>query len=126
MNNYNELIKRLREDVPTALVNCDFDFVEDWSKEAANAIEELLTLKALSDAKIEKLESTKTKKKKPPKRLPCTCGRKRLELWWSSNPNDKGWFLKCPNCGRQSQPERYQSRVNFAWNKGLSEPLKEE
>ena len=39
MNDYNELIKRLREDVPTALVNCDFDFVEDWSKEAADAIE---------------------------------------------------------------------------------------
>ena len=36
-----ELIKRLREDVPTALENCDFDFVEDWSKEAADAIEEL-------------------------------------------------------------------------------------
>lgn len=41
MNDYNELIKRLREDVPTALVNCDFDFVEDWSKEASDAIEQL-------------------------------------------------------------------------------------
>lgn len=37
----DELIKRLREDVPEALVNCGFDFVEGWSKEAADAIEEL-------------------------------------------------------------------------------------
>lgn len=37
----DELVKRLREDVPTALANCDFDFVEGWSKEAADAIEEL-------------------------------------------------------------------------------------
>lgn len=122
MNDYNELIKRLREATEWKNASAHYSLM----KEAANAIEELLTLKALSDAKIEKLESAKAKKKRPPKRLPCTCGRKRFELWWSSNPNDKGWFLKCPNCGRQSQPERYQSRVNFAWNKGLSEPLKEE
>ena len=38
---YDELVKRLREYVPTALVNCDFDFVEGWAKEAADAIEEL-------------------------------------------------------------------------------------
>jgi hypothetical protein len=38
---YDELVKRLREDAPTALVNCDFDFVEGWIKEAADAIENL-------------------------------------------------------------------------------------
>ena len=38
---YDELVKRLREEVPTALANCDFDFLEDWSKEAADAIEDL-------------------------------------------------------------------------------------
>lgn len=36
---YDELVKRLREDAPTALANCDFDFIEGWIKEAANAIE---------------------------------------------------------------------------------------
>lgn len=114
---YEELIESLRlcvkyNKAQDALENAD---------QAANAIEELLTLKALSDAKIEKLESAKAKKKRPPKRLPCTCGRKRLELWWSKD----GWFLKCPNCGRESQPERYQSHVNSAWNNGLPEPPKE-
>lgn len=118
---YNELIESLRLCVKYGKAQ---DALEN-AGQAADAIEELLTLKALSDAKIEKLESAKAKKKRPPKRLPCTCGRKRLELWWSSNPNDKGWFLKCPNCGRQSQPERYQSRVNFAWNKEILEPPKE-
>jgi beta-xylosidase len=39
---YDDLIKRLREDAPTALANCDFDFVEGWIKEAADAIEELV------------------------------------------------------------------------------------
>ena len=38
---YDELVKRLREDAPTALANCDFDFIEGWIKEAADAIEEL-------------------------------------------------------------------------------------
>lgn len=44
---YDELVKRLREDVPKALSNFDFDYVEDWIKvegsikEAADAIEEL-------------------------------------------------------------------------------------
>ena len=37
----DSLVKHLREDVPTALANCDFDFVESWAKEAADAIEEL-------------------------------------------------------------------------------------
>lgn len=90
--------------------------------EAADAIEELLTLKALADEKIERLENAKSKKKRPPKRLPCTCGRKKLELWWSN----EGWFLKCPNCGRESQPERYQSHVNSVWNNGLPKPPKKE
>ena len=42
---YDELVKQLREDVPTALANCDFDFVEGWSKEAADAVEELSNTK---------------------------------------------------------------------------------
>lgn len=115
---YDELVKRLRE--ATGWKNASEHY--SLMKEAADAIEELLTLKALSDAKIEKLESAKAKKKRPPKRLPCTCGRKRLELWWSKD----GWFLECPNCGRKSQPERYQSHVNSAWNNGLPESLKED
>lgn len=124
---YDELVKRLR----TMADWVGISFLEESENvrtnlsEAATAIEELLTLKALADAKIERLESAKAKKKRPPKRLPCTCGRKQLELWWSSNPSDKGWFLKCPNCGRQSQPERYKSHVNFVWNNGLPEPPKE-
>ena len=43
---YDELVKRLREDAPTALANCDFDFVEGWIKEASDAIEELAAFKA--------------------------------------------------------------------------------
>ena len=39
---YDDLVKQLREDTPTALANCDFDFIEGWIKEAADAIEELL------------------------------------------------------------------------------------
>lgn len=122
---YDELIKRLRD-----IARCDRNIKSNYIGlsllQAADAIEELLTLKALADAKIERLESAKAKKKRPPKRLPCVCGRKRLELWWSNNPIDRGWFLKCPNCGRQSQPERYKSRLNSVWNNGLPQPPKEE
>lgn len=117
----DELLKRLRkysENVVAYKLDSDY---ASAIQEAANAIEELLALKALADAKIERLERAKSKKKRPPKRLPCTCGRKRLELWWSN----EGWFLKCPNCGRESKPERYQSHVNSVWNNGLPESLKE-
>lgn len=120
----DELIKRLRNRricIQQSGSLDDFPLLQ----EAADAIEELLMLKALADAKIERLESAKAKKKRPPKRLPCTCGRKRLELWWSSAPSDRGWFLKCPNCGRRSQPEIYKSHVNSVWNDGLPEPPKE-
>ena len=122
---YDELIRRLRangELFQKYIPNAEGEIL----LQAADAIEELLTLKALADAKIERLESEKTKKKRPPKRHPCTCGRKRLELWWSSDPSERGWFLKCPNCGRKSQPERYKSHVNSAWNDGLPKPTKEE
>lgn len=117
----DELIKNLREMGNSE--NCVIASAENFNamqiiKQAANTIEELLTLKELADAKIERLENAKSKKKRPPKRLPCTCGRKKLELWWSKD----GWFLKCPNCGRESQPERYQSHVNSVWNNGLPRP----
>lgn len=114
---YDELVKRLR-DWPRVCTQYDGS-VDQLHDEAADAIEELLTL-------IERLESAKAKKKRPPKRFPCTCGRKQLDLWWSDNPSGKGWFLKCPNCGRESQPERYMINVNSAWNNGLPEPPKEE
>ena len=122
---YDELVKRLRE-VEEMLKVAQFKEAANLIVQAADAIEELLTLKALADEKIERLESAKAKKKRPPKRLPCTCGRKQLDLWWSSNPGDEGWFLKCPNCGRQSQPEKFKCHVNSAWNNGLPEPPKEE
>ena len=38
---YDELVKDLRESAPKALAEADFDFVEGWLKEAADAIEEL-------------------------------------------------------------------------------------
>lgn len=38
---YDELINDLRESAPKALAEADFDFVEGWLKEAADAIEEL-------------------------------------------------------------------------------------
>ena len=129
---YDELVKRLRTcpDYNDGCTKCphehDLGCRSTTMREAADAIEELLMLKALADSKIERLESAKAKKKRPPKRFPCTCGRKQLDLWWSSNPSDKGWFLKCPNCGRQSQPERYKSHVNSVWNNGQPQPPKED
>ena len=38
---YDELVKRLRDAAPTALANCDFDFVEGWMLQATDATEEL-------------------------------------------------------------------------------------
>ena len=37
----DELVKDLRESAPRALAEADFDFVEGWLKEAADAIEKL-------------------------------------------------------------------------------------
>ena len=38
---YEELIKNLRHDSASALQNCEFDFVQGWMVEAADAIEDL-------------------------------------------------------------------------------------
>ena len=54
---YDELVKRLREDAPTALANCDFDFIEGWINEAAEAIEELQAAEKKYLANISALET---------------------------------------------------------------------
>lgn len=51
---YDDLIKRLRQDAPTALANCDFDFVVGWIEEAADAIEELSVIVRAQKAVLDK------------------------------------------------------------------------
>ena len=60
-------------------------------------------------------------KYKPPKRLPCVCGRKQLDIWWSAEIGNKGPFLKCPNCGRTSPASEKQIKLNETWNKMIEE-----
>lgn len=63
-------------------------------------------------AALEKQEQKTTEK-----RLPCSCGRKRLETWWSWD-NDS-WYLKCPVCGKKSSPVKKKSDLNTAWNNAV-------
>lgn len=111
MPDYSKLV----EDLHNAAKEIDsFYYSKEWTdlinllNDSANAIEEL---------------SKKSKKKKPPKRLPCPCGRKQLDTWASGNPD--GWFLRCPVCGTESKIVKYQCDLNAAWNEMIKEKEKE-
>jgi hypothetical protein len=51
---YDELIKNLRHDSASALQNCEFDFVQAWMHEAADAIEDLIVALTASNEVIAK------------------------------------------------------------------------
>ena len=53
------------------------------------------------------------------KKLPCSCGRKRIELWHSTD-NKKCYILVCPACGRQAGGKNEIAAVR-AWNKMIEE-----
>ena len=61
------------------------------------------------------------KKKIYIKLLPCICGKKRINVWCSSNGT---WFYICPECGRESQPSKTQIGAKRNWN-SLMEHIKE-
>lgn len=54
------------------------------------------------------------KKKVYTRLLPCTCGRKRINLWRLSNG---AWVYICPNCGRESQSSKTKIGAKKNWNK---------
>lgn len=111
MADYSKLINDLHD---AAKEIASFYYYKEWIdlidllNDAANTIEAL---------------SKKPARKKPPKRLPCLCGRKQLDTWANGDPN--GWFLKCPNCGIESKVVRYQCDLNAAWNEKIMEKRKE-
>ena len=60
---------------------------------------------------------------KPPQRVPCICGRKQLEVWWSGEIGNEGPFIKCPNCGRKSPVSESRNKLNETWNKMIGEEI---
>ena len=58
---YDELVKDLRESAPKALAEADFDFVEGWLKEAADAIEKLCLYESFYRDMTEKCQQTARK-----------------------------------------------------------------
>ena len=68
------------------------------------------------DLAIKSVETAKRREdNKPPKRLPCICGAKRLTLWF--NYNEGGMHYECPKCGREIPYVKHKSQLNAAWNK---------
>lgn len=111
MADYSKLINNLHDaakEIDSFYYNKEWTDLIDLLNDAADAIEDL---------------SKKPTRKKPPKRLPCLCGRKQLDTWATANP--KGWFLRCPNCGIESKVVRYLCDLNTAWNNMITEKGKE-
>lgn len=48
------------------------------------------------------------------KKLPCTCGRKRIDLW-HTNRNDWNYMFKCRVCGKQAGGKTEIAAIR-AWN----------
>ena len=58
----------------------------------------------------------------PVKRLPCKCGRKRLQVWTTKCDDGKwGNFFKCLNCGLESEPGKTNREAILNWNKKVTE-----
>ena len=55
------------------------------------------------------------------KKLPCVCGRKRIELWHSSNPDGKYLFV-CPECERHASGPTEIEAIR-KWNKMITEEM---
>ena len=111
MADYSKLINDLHnaaKEIDSFYYSKEWTDLIDLLNDAANTIEAL---------------SKKSARKKPPKRLPCLCGRKQLEMWATGDPD--GWFLKCPICGTKSKIVKYQCDLNAAWNEKIKEKGKE-
>ena len=52
------------------------------------------------------------------KLLPCTCGRKRLELWYHMGGN--GMYFACPVCGREGMTGKTERQARQYWNDCVS------
>lgn len=53
------------------------------------------------------------KKRQYVKLLPCTCGRKRLEMWYTP----QGALFRCPSCGKHSEPANLEMKARENWNR---------
>ena len=63
-------------------------------------------------------QKQKPAKPKPPKRIPCICGRKQIGSHWFDT-KERRYFLKCPACGLESKHVKYQTELNQAWNEAV-------
>lgn len=58
------------------------------------------------------IPTVEPKKRESRAKLPCPCGRKRLDMWYGSNGMD---YVKCPNCGREASGKTEIAAIR-AWN----------
>jgi predicted RNA-binding Zn-ribbon protein involved in translation (DUF1610 family) len=70
-------------------------------------IEELKT-------EAEKLGYRVVKKEKYVSLLPCPCGRKKPEKWYSFTENED--FYQCPNCGLKAPGAMTDKQARYNWN----------
>ena len=57
------------------------------------------------------------------RKLPCTCGRKQIELW--SNIKEENYFLRCPRCDKTGPSGKSEIAAIRAWNEMIREETKQ-
>lgn len=50
------------------------------------------------------------------RKLPCTCGKKRVYTYVKWFHGRRDFFVRCPKCGLQTDDCRYQIEAIRAWN----------
>lgn len=72
------------------------------------------------ELKIEAEKQGYTLIKKQPyvKLLPCTCGAKRIAVWFraSNSQEETGSFCKCLKCGAEGKVAKTQREARINWN----------
>ena len=67
-----------------------------------------------------------SKKRESRVKLPCVCGRKRLETWWGvDNGKTTKVGIKCPKCEREAVGDSEISAIK-AWNRMIKSEAEEQ
>ena len=92
----------------------------DWNCADCDLVQDDLELHEMYLDVIDILEK-KIKPRESRAKLPCTCGRKRMETWCGWKDGHGTYSIKCPNCGRWSDTCDSEIGAIRSWNQKILE-----
>lgn len=60
------------------------------------------------------------------KMLPCTCGRKRISVWFGYDNTGRYKVCQCDNCGKSAEQGRSDKEARLNWNKMIESEVEDD